>query len=417
MRYLKVSLFLGVLAALLASALLELGWFRLLDLALANFLLLQAPPVHIPWVQHTLAAVFALAIAWTTVDVPRLWLKVAVAAGTLAQLITAVWVLDLYGIFFSPWASAAAAVFALSLGLLYARSPGGRRKRVVRAIFGERISPATYSSLVNSNVPLLFGGEKREATVVVCEIFNHDMLAETMPVGDYVSLNNAFLKNASDFLVEQGGYLDECDGESLRVVFGTPLPDSGHAASACRAAVALAKRLDEVNLECQRVWKQTFDFRMGVNSGELIVAAYGSRRLGAFSVAGEPVDFARRLCAINTRYQTRILLGSATYQLAEEKVEVRPIDLLHRNPEDHQPEEIYELLAPWGDLLPEDMELRDLFWKGVVYFREQRWEEAQAHFHMALRGGEGDGPLRFYLRRIEEVRGGLPVLEWNAGHA
>ena len=41
-------------------------------------------------------------------------------------------------------------------------------------------------------------------------------------MADYVALNNSFLRNAADFLVERGGYLDECDGESLRVVFGSP---------------------------------------------------------------------------------------------------------------------------------------------------------------------------------------------------
>jgi len=57
---------------------------------------------------------------------------------------------------------------------------------------------------------------------VVCEIFNNDELESTLPATDYVAMTNAFRRNAADFLVENGGYLDECDGESVRVVSRMP---------------------------------------------------------------------------------------------------------------------------------------------------------------------------------------------------
>jgi len=53
-----------------------------------------------------------------------------------------------------------------------------------------------------------------------------------------------------------------------------------------RGASACTIWLDEVNAECHGIWKQMFDFRIGVNSGDMVVAAYGSRRLGTLSVAG-----------------------------------------------------------------------------------------------------------------------------------
>jgi class 3 adenylate cyclase len=253
----------------------------------------------------------------------------------------------------------------------------------------------------------------KEATIVVCEIFNHDQLTDALPVKEYVSVHNSFLRNAADFLVERGGYLDECDGESLRVVFGAPVPDRNHAVTACEAALALSKRLDEVNAECLREWKHTFDFRIGVNSGDVVVAAYGSRRLGAFSVAGEAVDWGRRLCAANMVYGCRCVIGTQTFQLAEEKIEVRPLELVQRHAEDRDREEIYELLARRKDLSPEDIARRDLYWKGIVYYRAKKWDEALAHFSMALPPDGMDGPLELYIRRIEQLRGGVSVLDWN----
>lgn len=414
MRYLKVTLLIGFLASAAVVAGYELGAFRQLDLALGNFLGLRFSPE--PWrsIQYTLVVLLAFSIGWTTVDIPRTSLKCVIAVGALVQVISAVWVLNLLGLFFSPFASTFAILLAFGMGFLYAQGEGGSRKRVVRSIFGDRISNRSFALLVNSRDPLRFEGELREATVVVCEIFNHDQLADALPVADYVALNNSFLRNAADFLVERGGYLDECDGESLRVVFGTPLPDERHAMTACEAALALSGQLDEVNRECYRVWKQTFDFRIGVNSGEMVVAAYGSRRLGAYSVAGEPVEWARRLCAANLAYGSRIAIGAQTMQEAEPAIEVRPLELLHRQPQDRDWEEVYELLAPKSALSDEEIERRDAFWKGIILYRAAQWNAAQEQFEQARPPEGHDGAVEFYLRRIEQLREGVPHLEWTA---
>jgi class 3 adenylate cyclase len=414
-RYLKVTLFIGLFVSLAVLALYESGLLTRLDVALAAFLGRERPPLPRSdrWLQYALACALSFGTAWTTIDISRNSLKFIVAAGAFAEVIAATWILDFYGIFFSPFAGLIATALSFCVGIAYAQSEGGMRKRVVRALFGDRVSRRTFAALVNSDLPLNLHGERCEATVVVCEIFNHEELSDALPVADYVAMNNAFLRNAADFLVERGGYLDECDGESLRVVFGTPLPDSRHAITAAIAALALAERLDAVNRECHQVWSQMFDFRVGVNSGEMVVAAYGSRRLGNFSVAGEPVEFARRLCAANTIYGSRILIGAATFAQAESAIEVRPMELIQRTPDERSREEIYELLALRNALGDEELERRDLFWKGLVYYREQRWDEALTLFHSARTANGSDGPVEFYIRRVEQLRAGLPALDFT----
>ncbi len=415
MRYLKVTIFIGIVVTLIVAGLSESGVLHRFDVALAAFLGRDQPVVHAArlW-QYPVVALLAFGAAWTTIDISRNSLKFVVAAGAFAQVITATWVLNVFGIFFSPFGSLAAIVGSFAAGITYSRSEGGMRKKVVRGIFGDRVSKRTFAALVNSTARLNFTGEKCEASILVCEIFNHDQLADALPVADYVAMNNAFLRNAADFLVERGAYLDECDGESLRVVFGTPLVDDRHATLACESALALVERLDAVNAECARIWQQTFDFRIGVNSGEIVVAAYGSRRLGNFSVAGEPVEFTRRLCAANMTYGSRILVGTTTFSQAEQAVEVRPMELIQRQDDAHSREEIYELLSLRDVLTDEERERRDLFWKGMVYYRERLWDEALNLFHSARLADGSDGPVEFYIRRIGQLRDGLPALDVNS---
>ena len=413
MRYLKVTLFIGCFVSLLVAALYELGVLLQLDRALAALLGFPAPmPLADRAWQYPAFIVCALGIAWTTVDVSRKSLKCIIAAGAFLEVLAASWIVHLFQGFFSPFACLLAITLSFLAGFIYARSEGGMRKKIVGDLFGNRVSDATFNELVNSELPLTFEGEMTHATVVVCEIFNHEELTEQLKVSDYVALQNSFLKTGSEFLVERGAYLDECDGESLRAIFGAPLPNRSHAATACDAALALARRLDEVNQESFEVWRQRFDFRIGVNSGDMVVAAYGSRRFGNFSVAGEPVEFARRLCAANTIYGSRILVGCETYFGAEPDIEVRPMELIQRTPDETSREEVYELLELKRGLSEDEVERRDLFWTGIVYYREQLWEEALQHFENARLPDGIDGPLEFYIRRIEQLREGLPQLDW-----
>jgi adenylate cyclase len=413
-RYIKASILLGLAVCLLVAALYETGVFHQLDIGLASFLGKRFTPIPSRAVQYPLFILLAFGVVWAAIDIPRLSLKCVIAAGALLQTLTAVWVLNLYGIFFSPFASVTAVALGFLGAFLYSRGEAGSRKRLLTQVVGDRVSKKTFLALLDAAQPLNLEGERRKVTVVVCEIFNHDTLEAALSAPDYVALTNSFRSNASDFLVERGGFLDECDGESVRLVFGAPLTDERHATTACEAALALAERLDDVNRECLAIWKQTFDFRVGINSGEMVVAAYGSRRLGTLSVAGEPVEFARRLCRANLIYGSRVIIGSATFNLAESAVDVRPMELIHRFTEG-APEEIYELLAMKNVLSAEELERRDLFWKAVVYFREAHWDEAVTLFYGARGNNGGDGPVDFYLRRIEQVRGGMPALGWRPG--
>lgn len=413
MRYLKATLICGSLATLLVVALFELHAFARLDAALAVFLDRPAPPVVERGLQYLLVVFLSFGVAWTTIDLNRIPLKLGIALAVLAETVTAAWVANLHGVFFSPFAAMTATIVSAGAAFAFSQTAIGGRKRMVEQLLGDRVSEGTFAKLVDGDSALKFDGEMREATVVVCEILNHEELLATLRTDNYVAMTNSFLDDAADFLVARGAYLDECDGENLRVVFGAPLPDPDHARIACEAALELATRLETVNSECLDEWGKVFDWRVGINSGELIVAAYGSHRLGALSVSGEPVEFARRLCAANSIYGTRMLIGARTFALAEEAIEVRPMELIQRQPDGATREEVYELITHKDQLTEPQRARRDLFWKGVVFFRENLLDRALATFRETREKYGADGAVDFYIRRIEHMQQGLPSLGWG----
>ena len=102
------------------------------------------------------------------------------------------------------------------IGLAYGRTGSGSRKKVMERLFGQRLSRGAFSELVNSNTPLDFPGTLQEGTVLVVAVHNHSELMELLTPENYAAMTNLYLRTASDYLVEVGGYLDECGGENLQ---------------------------------------------------------------------------------------------------------------------------------------------------------------------------------------------------------
>ncbi|MCX7869468.1 MAG: adenylate/guanylate cyclase domain-containing protein, partial [Terrimicrobiaceae bacterium] len=346
MRYLKAALLIGTASALAVLLLYATGFLTNTPEAVLRKAFALSKPMVVPqlW-QIILFTILAYAAAWTTVDITRPALKAVVAFTAMFLLATWSQVLALLNVFFNPLPSISAILLSFAIGLAYGRSSSGARKRIIERLFSQRVSRGTFSRLVNSDIPADFPGEKIEGSIIVCEVQNHTELIELLAPADYAAMTNLYLQTASDYLVEVGGYLDECTGESLRVVFGAPLPDEAHAAKVCRAALDLLARLDILNKECDATWQRRFDFRMGVNSGVMVGAAYGGSRLASYSVAGPPVEFARRLSAACGVYGCRILIGPETFEAAADGLEVRPIEVL-KNLGPLRRAELYEILAP-----------------------------------------------------------------------
>ena len=407
MRNLKATLLLGIITSGLVFILVGGGWLLTLDQAWKGLMHFTATDSaasgFLQAILILLVAFFSVAVSLRVTVRPSRFLLVLF---TSILLITGSLVLKLSHFFITPFAAEVALWLGYFSVLLFTKTAAGARESLLKRLFGQRLSRSLFKKLVNGNTSLEFLGELKNGSVLICSINNHGELMESLKPEAYVEMTNLFLRTASDFLVDVGSYLDECSGESIRVVFGVPESANGsmnHGAKAARAALDLAVRLDELNRECDARWQKRLDIRIGINSGEMIAGIYAGNRLGHYSVAGSTVEFARYLCAACVSYGCRILVSPSTYELAETMIEFRPIDLLQRKGIRRRVE-LYEVLAPKNMLSQERERSRDLFWKGVIFFREQEWEKAIAAFSSARILGIADKALDLYLERIDRAR-------------
>ena len=107
-----------------------------------------------------------------------------------------------------------------------------------------------------------------------------------------------------------GGSVPQMQGDGFMAVFGAPVGHEDDAARAVHAAVALHAEVAAINRSNDRV--RIPGLHIGINTGEVFVAA--SREVSGFSVAGDPVNLASRLCAAAREGET--LAGVRTVELA-----------------------------------------------------------------------------------------------------
>jgi class 3 adenylate cyclase len=359
--------------------------------------------------QYVFVLVIALGVAWLGLSDPagarrwRAWLLIGLL---LVELFALAWVCSLYRVFFQPAPSVLAVVFAVLVAELWSVFLRRNRSHLIRTLFADRVSNDQFRRLNDGRISFDVEPRTYEVSVVVCDIGNKLTFAEGGEAAAFTEVTGKFIRETAARLVEAGAYLQAADGEGVVGVFGFPGPDPEHTQKATRVVLDLIKNSSEHDEDNEKIAA----IRAGISSGAIIAGALQDSRRPLLLASGEPIDLARRFCALNRFYGSRALMETATFDRVSEAVVARPIDFVS-GLNSHDRLEVYEPLWLVAEAGPERVAKRDSFWSGVVLYREKRWAEAYAEFQKA-RGSEteDDPALEFYMRRLEPLI--LQLTQW-----
>jgi adenylate cyclase len=318
------------------------------------------------------------------------------------ELLGLSWVCSLYRVFFQLLPSIFAVVLALIATEGWTAFLLRNRSYLVRTFFANRLSKKEFSRVREGTISFDVDPKAYEVSVVTCDIADkYGFTQDSGPVA-FAKNMEGFIRDTADHLMQAGAYLQAADGEGVVAIFGFPGGESGHAEKALRAVLDLIRDLRKRQQNNGEIFAN-YDIRAGVSSGTIIAAQLQDSGNPALLISGEPLDLARRFCAANRRYGSKILMDTPTFDLASNTVVARPIDFVNGvNSQDRH--EIYEPLWLATEARPEHIARRDSFWSGVVLYREKRWAEAYTEFQKARAPEEEDDPpLEFYLRRLEPL--------------
>ncbi|HYU35935.1 MAG TPA: adenylate/guanylate cyclase domain-containing protein, partial [Thermoanaerobaculia bacterium] len=172
-----------------------------------------------------------------------------------------------------------------------------RREAVVLSNFQRYFAPDLARQIVDQEGEIQLGGAKRRVAIVFSDIRGFTALSERMSPDEIARLLTGYFTEMVEIVFEHGGTLDKFIGDALMALWGAPLARDDDADRAMRAALAMQRRLEQMNRDSAGDGRPTLEVGIGLDVGEVFAGNIGSERRLEYTVIGDAVNTAARLCA------------------------------------------------------------------------------------------------------------------------
>ena len=291
-----------------------------------------------------------------------------------------------------------------------------KEKRKVRSAFGQYLSPEVIRRLLLN--PQLVEPRKTEISVMFSDIRGFTTISEQLDAQELALFLNEYLSDMTGLVFKYFGTLDKYIGDAVMAFWGAPFEVEGHAVKACESALAMMKRVHEMQLKWEAEGRPHLDIGIGINTGNASVGNMGSALRYGYTALGDTVNLSSRLEGLNKDYGTHIIVNETTHAAAVNANFVfRELDLI-RVKGKKLPVTIFELVGRAGEPSdygsPEDAQIRlEEFRAARELYTQRQWEPAQKAFEAILAKWDGDGPARTYWKRCQEYLFDEPPSGWD----
>ena len=187
---------------------------------------------------------------------------------------------------------------------------GGLRERErLRDLFGRHVGREVAQVAEQQQIQL--GGEVRYAAVLFVDIIGSSQLVADMPPIQAVELLNRFFAVIVEEVDRYRGLVNKFQGDAVLAVFGAPLRLEQPGDAALSAARSMASRLREEVPECPA--------GIGVAAGQVVAGNVGAKQRFEYTVIGDPVNEAARLCELAKSRPGRVLASADALQHASQQ--------------------------------------------------------------------------------------------------
>ncbi len=171
-----------------------------------------------------------------------------------------------------------------------------RRESMVRSNFERYFAPNVAADIAQQADAIRMGGERRAVTVLFSDIRGFTAIAESMPPDAIARMLSEYFTEMVEVIFEHGGTLDKFIGDAVMALWGAPIPHEDDPDRAVRAALAMQRSIEELNRRWAETGRPEIGVGIGINYGEAFAGNIGSHRRLEYTVIGDAVNVAHRLC-------------------------------------------------------------------------------------------------------------------------
>jgi adenylate cyclase len=183
---------------------------------------------------------------------------------------------------------------------------GLRERERLRDLYGRQVGPDVARAALEDGARL--GGRRTEVSALFVDVIGSTSLAEREAPERVVALLNDFFAAVVEVVDGECGLVNKFEGDAALCVFGAPVPLEDHAGRALRAARELHRRVAQLD--------GGLDAAIGVASGTAVAGWVGAETRFEYTVVGDPVNEASRLCEAAKQRPDRVLASAAALDRA-----------------------------------------------------------------------------------------------------
>jgi class 3 adenylate cyclase len=293
----------------------------------------------------------------------------------------------------------------------FLRRRGDVRQEKLETTLSKYLSPEMSKQLEKKDYHIDLGGEVASVAMLVTDLESYSGMCEAVedPQGVVTTMND-YLSRTTGHVFNHKGVIIQFTGDSIFAAWGTPLAPMDDRESVENAVSAAWELCKTAGLSVEGSNLRT---RFGLHFGQVVAGNIGNDHHVAYSLVGDAVNLAHRLEGLNKMLETTILLSGETREQLNGSFRTRRVGRFlvkgRRNPT-----EIHELLGPV--VKATEPEWITLYHQALASLEAGDREAAKATFTAAdrQRGPGGDGPSRFFLKRLHDndpLAGGVVVLQ------
>ncbi|PYM13101.1 MAG: hypothetical protein DME18_09795 [Verrucomicrobia bacterium] len=267
------------------------------------------------------------------------------------------------------------------------------------------LSPKLVKKFASNKELLRPGAKKETLTILFSDIANFTSISEGMDSDDLQRHMNGYFQTAvAQCIHHTDGTIVKYIGDAIFAFWNAPDPQSDHALRACEAALRFRDQPP------QYMNGQRLITRIGLHTGVANVGNFGSTARFDYTALGENINLASRMEGLNKYLGTDILITGQSRDGAGDKITTRFAGRF-RLKGFEKDVEVYELLG-FRDLSEATRLWREPFENALREFRQGNFDAAEAGFRCTLELRPDDGPAKFYLHQIAELRVHPPAPDW-----
>ncbi len=217
-------------------------------------------------------------------------------------------------------------IYIVGLVLQYIQTV--KERKFIKQAFGQYIAPDLVDDLIKDPKKLEYGGIQKEVTVLYSDIVSFTPYTESHTPKETVDILREYLTEMVNIITENKGTLDKFVGDEIVAMFGAPLDLEDHAFYACKTALEMRRRMNELHEKWELENRDPFEIGIGINTGVVTVGNLGSEQIFDYTAIGDNMNAGARIEALTRDYETKnnIIISDSTYEQVMDRVEAKYID-------------------------------------------------------------------------------------------